>query len=180
MPSFHTTFTRRQLNRLGLASLGWSLAVIFAGCGSQNVQQYEATAETTMTWRVNYTNDPMEDKRGRYVEFVSTSLTNRNGEKPEGGVVQDDKGIWWGKVPPKPSIDEIEAAKKQPYEKIGSPELLRTVEYYVTYQQDGQTITLPTNYSVYRQVAKAYPNGTPLKFTMGLNNGSVEKATPIN
>ena len=169
-----------RLNKIGLASLGMSLAVMFTGCGSQEAQQYEATAETTMTWRVNYAHDPMEDKRGRYVEFESTSLTNRNGNKPEGGVVQDDRGIWWGKVPPKPSIDEVEAAKKQAYEKIGKPELLRTVKYYVTYEQDGKTITLPTNHGVYRQVAKAYPDRVPLKFTMGLNNGSVEKATPIN
>jgi hypothetical protein len=179
MLSLNKTFPRRQLNKIGLA-VGFSLAVIFTGCGSQNAQQYEATAETTMTWRVKYSKEPTRDALGRYVEFASTSLTNRNGEKPEGGVVQDDKGIWWGKVPAKPSIDEIEAAKKQSYEKIGNPDLLRTVKYYVTYQQDGRTITLPTNHSVYRQVAKAYPNGTPLRFTMGLNNGSVEKATPIN
>ncbi len=180
MRSPYKTLSRRQFSKIGWASVGFSLAVIFTGCGSQDAQQYEATAETTMTWRVNYSNDPMEDKRGRYVEFESASLTNRNGKKPEGAVVQDDKGIWWGKVPPKPSIDEVEAAKKASYEKIGKPELLRTVKYYVTYQQDGKTITLPTNHAVYRQVAKAYPNRTPLKFTMGLNNGSVEKATPIN
>lgn len=180
MPSKFKIFSRRQFSRICLASVSLGMAVMFAGCGSQQAREYEATAVTTITWRVNYSPAPLEDKRGRYEEFESVSLTNRNGEKPEGGVVQDDKGLWWPKVPPKPTIDEIEAGKKQPYEKIGKPELLRTVEYRVKYQQDGETINLPTNYSVYRQVAKAYPNGTPLEFTMGLNNGSVEKATPIN
>jgi hypothetical protein len=41
-------------------------------------------------------------------------------------------------------------------------------------------ITLPTNYAVYRQVVKAYPQQIPLRLTMGINNGSVEKAEPIN
>jgi hypothetical protein len=41
-------------------------------------------------------------------------------------------------------------------------------------------MTLPTNYAVYRQVAKAYPKNTPLRLTFGINNGSVEKAEPVN
>lgn len=169
-----------QLNRIALAGASLTIAFMFTGCGSQQAQQYEATAVATSTWRVRYTNDPMEDKRGRYQEFESVSLTNRNGEKPEGAVYQDDKGIWWPKNPPKPSVDEIEAGKKKPYEKIGKPELLRQVKYRVKYQQDGETINLPTNYQVYRQVVKAYPEQKPLTFTMGLNNGSVQKATPQN
>jgi hypothetical protein len=173
-------FSHGQFSRICLAAATFSAAIIFTGCGSQQAQQYEATANTTLTWRVNYSNDPMDDKRGRYEEFESVSLINRNGEEPEGAVMQDDQGIWWPKNPPKPTIDEIEARKKAPYEKIGKPELLRQVEYRVKFQQDGETINLPTNHSVYRQVAKAYPNGTPLTFTMGLNNGSVEKATPTN
>ena len=171
-------FSRREFSRIGLAVIGLSLAVIFNGCGSQQAQQYEATATATLTWRVNYTHDPLEDKRGRYETFESVSLVNRNGEKPEEAVFQDDKGIWWPKNPPKPTVDEIEAARKNPYEKIGKLELLREVEYRVKYDQDGERINLPTNYSVYRQVVKAYPD-TPLKFIMGLNNGTVEKATPI-
>jgi hypothetical protein len=173
-------FSRRQFSRICLASASLSLAIIFTGCGSQQAQEYEATARTTLTWRVNYANDPSEDKRGRYEKFESASLTNRNGEKPEGAVFQDDQGIWWPKSPPKPSVDQVEAGKKQPYEKIGKPELLREVEYRVKYKQEGESINLPTNYSVYRQVVKASPNQTPLTFTMGLNNGSVEKATPTN
>ena len=163
-----------------LAVLTFVIALIFAGCGVKTVDQYQATAQTTLTWQVNYTNDPMETKRGRFEEFESASVVNENGQKPAGRVVgPDDKGLWWSTVPPKPTIDDLEARKKRSYEQIGKPELLREVKYYITYQQDGQTMTLPTNYAVYRQVAKAYPNQTPLKLTMGINNGSVEKAEPV-
>ncbi len=164
-----------------LGCLAFALALIFAGCGVQTVSQYEATANTIQTWQVNYAHDPQEDKRGRFEEFQSVSLLNRNGNKPEGRVVgPDDKGLYWATLPPKPTIDEVESRKKKPYEKPGKPELLRQVKYYITYQESGQTITLPTNFEVYRQVVKAYPNQTPLQLTMGLNNGSVEKAEPQN
>ena len=163
-----------------LAILSFAITLSFAGCGVQTINQYEATARTTLTWQVNYSNDPMEDKRGRFEEFESTSIVNSNGEKPEGRVVgPDDKGLWWPTVPPKPTVDDLESRQKKPYEKPGKPELLRQVKYHITYQKDGQTITLPTNYEVYRQVVKAYPNKTPLQLTMGINNGSVEKAEPI-
>ena len=161
--------------------LAFFTAIAVTSCGVQTVERYEATAETTLTWQVNYTNDPMEDKRGRYEEFASASLTNRNGQKPEGRVVgPDDKGLYWSTIPLKPTIDDIEARQKNNYEKPQKPELLRQVKYYITFEQNGQTMTLPTNYEVYRQVVKAYPDRTPLKLTMGLNNGSVEKAEPID
>lgn len=164
-----------------LGCLAFALVLIFAGCGVQTVSQYEATANTIQTWRVNYTNDPQENKRGRFEEFQSVSLLNRNGNKPKGRVVgPDDQGLYWATLPTRPTVDEIEARQKKPYEKPSKPELLRQVKYYITYQESGQTITLPTNYSVYRQVVKAYPNQTPLQLTMGLNNGSVEKAEPQN
>ncbi|WP_019507985.1 hypothetical protein [Pleurocapsa sp. PCC 7319] len=178
MKKYLGVLSPQKLRKTYLVSVGLGLATMLIGCGSQQAQLYEATAETTLTWRVNYTHDPLEDKRGRYETFESVSLVNRNGEKPEEAVFQDDKGIWWPKNPPKPTVDELEAAKKKPYEKIGKPQLLRKVEYRVEYDQDGERVNLPTNYSVYRQVVKAYPD-TPLSFTMGLNNGSVEKATPI-
>lgn len=166
--------------QLLLVILSFTIAITFAGCGVQTINQYEATARTTLTWRVNYTNDPMENKRGRYEEFESVSVDNRNGEKPDSRVVgPDEKGLYWATNPPKPTVDDIEARQQKSYEEPGKPELLRQVKYYITYQQDGQTITLPTNYEVYRQVVKAYPNQTPLQLTMGLNNGSVEKAEPI-
>jgi hypothetical protein len=172
---------KKVWQQLSLAILSFTIVLALASCGTRNVTQYEATAQTNLTWQVNYTNDPSDGKRGSFEKFASASLENRNGQKPEGRVVgPDDKGLWWATIPPKPTIDEIEARQKTSYEKPGKPELLRQVKYYITYQQDGQTITLPTNYEVYRQVVKAYPNQTPLKLTMGLNNGSVEKAEPVN
>ncbi len=172
--------SRRKFNRIFLttASLGMAIALNSCATSESGAGQYEATAEATYTWRVNYTHDPLEDKRGRYEEFESTSLINVNGEKPEGAVSQDNKGIWWPKLPPKPSIDEVEAGKKKSYEKIGKPELLRQVEYRIKFNKDGERLNLPTNHAVYRQVAKNYPD-TPLNFTMGVNNGSVTKATPV-
>ena len=169
----------RQLPKLLLIIISFFIVTFIPSCGTQTIDSYQATAETTLTWQVKYTNDPTEDKRGRFAEFASVSLVNRNGKKPEAGVYQDDQGLWWAKVPPKPSVDEIEARRKRLYEKIGKPELLREVKYHITYQQNGQTITLPTNYSVYRQVVKAYPQKIPLRLTMGINNGSVEKAEPL-
>lgn len=167
-------------NHLGLVSASMSMVVLFSGCGSQQSANYEATANASITWRVPYyESDRANDKRPRYEEFESVALLNVNGEKPEGAVRQDDKGIWWPKEPPRPTVDEIEGGKKKPYEKIGTPEALRQVEYRVKYNQDGERINLPTNHDVYRQVVKAYPD-TPLTFTMGVNNGSVLKATPSN
>lgn len=174
-------FNRRKFNRICLASAGLGLAITLNSCGSSEsgAGQYEATAKTTYTWKVNYTNDPFEDKRGRVEEFESTSLTNVNGEKPEGAVSQDDNtGLWWPKLPPKPSRDEIEERKKSPAEKIGRLELGQKEEFRVKFNKDGERLNLPTNYKVYRQVVKNYPD-TPLSFTMGVNNGSVTKATPI-
>lgn len=172
--------SRRQLNQIVRGSVALAIAIALNSCGTSQSEagQYEATAKATYTWRVNYANDPTEAKQGRYQKFESASLVNVNGEKPEGAVMQDDKGIWWPKLPPKPTIDEVEAGKKKSYEKIGKPELLQQVEYRVEFNKDGERLNLPTNHAVYRQVAKNYPD-TPLNFTLGLNNGSVTKATPV-
>lgn len=173
------TFYRPQFSQICLVSATMSVAVLFNGCGSQQSSQYEATSKATITWRVPYyESDRTNDKRPRYEEFESVSLTSVNGVKPEGAVRQDDKGVWWPKEPVRPTVDDIEGGKKKPYEKIGKPEALRQVEYRVKYSRDGERINLPTNHSVYRQVVKAYPD-VPLNFTMGANNGSVMKATPI-
>lgn len=169
-----------KLKQIGVATLSLTLGILLNSCGTSQsgAGQYEATAKATYTWRVNYANDPMEAKQGRYEKFESASIVNVNGEKPEGAVLQDDKGIWWPKLPPRPTIDEMEAGKKRSYEKIGKPELLQQVEYRVKFNHEGERLNLPTNYSVYRQVARNYPD-TPLNFTMGINNGSVTKATPV-
>ena len=173
--------SRRNFVRVGLISLSFASAIALNSCGTSQsgAGEYEATAKATYTWRVNYTNDPTEDKRGRYEEFESTSLVNVNGEKPEGAVLQDDNtGVWWPKLPPKPTVEEMESRIKSPAEKRGKLELGRDVEYRVKFNRDGERLNLSTNYDVYRQVAKSYPD-VPLNFTMGVNNGSVTKATPV-
>ncbi|MBD2535210.1 hypothetical protein H6G97_39695 [Nostoc flagelliforme FACHB-838] len=40
--------------------------------------------------------------------------------------------------------------------------------------------TLRTNYEVYRQAVKAYPQRTSLELALGVNDNSVEKAEPVN
>ena len=170
-------FSRRNFQRLCLSIVIFSMAIAFNGCGTQEADNYEATATAKMTWVVEYSNDPLKDKRPRIEEFESVTLVNRNGEKPDGAVFQDDKEIWWPKEPPKPSLDEIEAKQKRPSEIIGKPRRLREVAYRVKFYKDGERLNVSTNHDVYRQVAKAYPD-TPLTFTLGVNNGSVTKATP--
>jgi hypothetical protein len=174
-PTYH-----QLIDNLSLMSIGFVLAIILAGCNSITVDRYEATALTTLTWQVPYSSNPSESKHVRFEEFASASLLNRNGQKPEGRVIgPDDKELWWPLIPPKPSLDEIEK-RETAYEKVaGRPELLRQVRYQIIYQQNGQAITLPTNYDVYRQVVKAYPQKRSLRLTTGLNDNSVTKAEPI-
>jgi hypothetical protein len=158
--------------------IGFGVAVALTSCNTVTTDQYEATALTTLTWQVKYSINPTTDKNPRFEEFASNSLLNRNGEKPEGRVTgPDDKGLWWPIAPPKPSIDDVEQ-RARPQEKPSRPELLRTEKYQISYQQDGQTVTLPTNYQVYRQVVRAYPLQKSLQLTLGVNDGSVEKAEP--
>lgn len=156
---------------------GVSVAIVVSGCSNITTTDYEATAKTTYVWQVAYSNNPnVGDKQSRFEEFGSTSLVNRNGLKPAGAVIgPDEKELWWSAIPPRPTLDEIEQ-RQQPYEKPGNPELLQKVDYSLTYRADGKTVTLPTNYDVYRQVVKAYPSRTPLTLTLGLNDSSVEKA----
>ena len=151
------------------------LTVALTSCDAVTTNQYEATALTTLTWQVKYSTDPVNDKNPRFEEFASNSLLNRNGEKPIGAILEDDKGLWWPILPPRPRIDEVEQ-RQQPQEEPSSPELLRSVKYQITYQQNGKKVTLPTNYDVYRQVARVYPSRKPLRLTLGINNASVTKA----
>lgn len=152
------------------------MAVALTSCDTVTTDQYEATALTTLTWQVQYSTDPVNDKQPRFEEFASNSLLNRNGEEPKDAVIgPDEKGLWWSKLPPRPTIDEVEQRQKSG-EEASKPELLRNVKYQITYQQDGQTVTLPTNHDVYRQVARAYPSQKPLQLTLGINNASVTKA----
>ena len=57
---------------------------------------------------------------------------------------------------------------------------MKDVKFKLTYGVGNSQNTLPTNYEVYRQVVKAYPQRTPLELTLGVNDNSVEKAEPVS
>ena len=61
--------TYSPLSQILLTLISFSFTLVLASCGTTNVEQYEATAITTLTWQVNYMNDPSEAKRGRFEEF---------------------------------------------------------------------------------------------------------------
>lgn len=156
--------------------VGGVIAIVLTSCSSVTTDQYEATAQTTYTWQVKYSLNPTSDKLPRFETFASTSLLNRNGLKPEGAVTgPDDRGLWWTALPPRPTVDEVEQ-RQRPQEKATTPELLKTVEYQISFGLGNEKRTLPTNYQVYRQVVKAYPQRIPLQLTLGINDNSVEKA----
>jgi hypothetical protein len=147
-------------------------ALTLSSCSNVTTSQYEATALTTYTWRVQYIDEPSP----QFENFATTSLLNRNGLKPEGAVTgPDDRGLWWPALPPRPTVGEVEQRKK-PQQEVSKPELLKTVEYKITYGVGSPQKTLPTNYDVYREVVKAYPSRIPLQFTLGVNDNTVEKA----
>jgi len=152
-----------------------TLLFTLSGCNHILTDHYEATALVTYTWQIAYT-----DKREqfpRHETFATNSLLNRNGQKPEGAVTgPDDKGLWWPALPPRPTVSEIEQ-RQEVNETPGAPELLKQVEYELTYQVGEESVTLPTNHQVYREVAKAYPSRLPLKFTLGVGGTSVDRAT---
>lgn len=169
-------FSNFQISRL-VSIVGVIVsAIALTSCSTVTTDQYEATARTTYTWQVKYSLDPTSDKLPRFETFASTSLLNRNGQKPEGAVTgPDDRGLWWPALPPRPTVDEVEQ-RQRPQEKASTPELLKAVEYQIKFGVGDKQRTLPTNYQVYRQVVKAYPQRTPLQLTLGVNDNSVEKA----
>lgn len=163
--------------------LHWTLAAIgvvlaLSGCVVAATNQYSATACVTYTWRVEYAINPQKPATTRVVNFASTSMLNRNGLKPADAVTgPDDHGLWWPGLPPRPTVNQIEQ-RQQPLEKASLPHLLKSVKYQLTYQTSGKSVTLPTNYQVYRQVVKAYPSKQPLKFILGLGQTFVLQAEP--
>uniref|UniRef100_A0A7C3VMH3 Uncharacterized protein n=1 Tax=Planktothricoides sp. SpSt-374 TaxID=2282167 RepID=A0A7C3VMH3_9CYAN len=165
-------------NRIRLKPLSSILSLVagmvIAGCNSIVTDRYQATAEVQYRWQVSYTT--AQEKFPRRETFAANSLTNINGQKPQGAITgPDDKGLWWPSLPPRPTVEEMEQ-RQQPGENIGTPELNKSVEYKLSYQVGQETVTLPTNHQVYRAVAKAYPERLPLKFTLGVGDASVDKA----
>lgn len=160
-----------------LVSLGVvnTLLLTLTSCNNILTDRYEATALVTYTWQVSYAHK--REKFPRQETFATNSLLNRNGQKPVGAVTgPDDQGLWWPALPPRPTVEQIEQ-KQQLNETPGSPELLKKVAYQLTYQVGEETVTLPTNHQVYREVALSYPSRLPLKFTLGVGDASVDRAS---
>ncbi|HEY9659997.1 MAG TPA: hypothetical protein V6C65_16190 [Allocoleopsis sp.] len=174
----HRSKISQNIKRGGLAITTFSLGWLLTSCAMIITTKYEATALTTYTWQVEYVSNPDKPIRNRREKFASTSLLNRNGKRPDDAVTgPDDQGLWWPAIPPRPTVDEIEAEKRS-QDQVGSPKLIKSVDYSITYEDEGKEFTLPTNYSVYRQVVKAYPNQTPLELTIAADNRFVTKADP--
>lgn len=170
----------RYSHQVLLPSMGAFLLLGLTACDRVQVSQYDATATTIYTWQVTYnrTSDRPHDVRRE--QFASTSLVNRNGEPPaETAIGPDERGLWWPPVPPRPTVDQIEARQQNSQEEVGSPELIKTVNYTFSYEQDGATISLPTDHAVYRKAIQARQQGQPLEVTLGLNNSRVEDVQPV-
>lgn len=177
-PKTPTSTATTPVRRRALALLaGLSLSSLMTGCTNLLIDDYEATAVTTYTWQVEYVTDPNKVHGSRIETFESTSLVNRNGIMPEGAVTgPDDRGLWWPALPPRPTVDDLEARQRDSQETIGNTEINKSVDYTLTYQAEGETVTLPTDYSVYRSAVRAYRDERPLELTLGINDASVEKA----
>jgi hypothetical protein len=159
------------------ALISVAVAIPLIGCNTVLTHDYEAVAVTTYIWQVEYTGDPNKTHDREIKRFASTSLVNHNGLMPDDAVTgPDDQGLWWPALPPRPTVDEMEDHKGRSHHTIGTPELIKQVEYTITYEADGRTITSPTDYAVYRQAVRAYRDERPLELVLGLGNGSVQQA----
>lgn len=169
--------------------MGAAVAVSLASCDGTTPEQlitdqittdqYEAVAKVTYTWQVQYSPNLGGDRKPRLEQFGSTSLTNRNGVRPDDAVTgPDDRGLWYPALPPRPTVDEMEDRQKSSSEEMSPPELLKDAEYSIAYSAPGEMRTLPTNYQAYRQAVRAYADQRPLLLTLGLRNGSILKAEP--
>ncbi|MEB3210999.1 MAG: hypothetical protein VKL39_06570, partial [Leptolyngbyaceae bacterium] len=175
--AMNVTSKFRPVRTLISLATGLSLSGLLTSCTTLLTNDYEATAVTTYTWHVEYVTDPNKVNGSRIEKFESTSLVNVNGIMPEQAVTgPDDQGLWWPALPPRPTVDELEAGQADSQETIGTPELNKSVDYSLTYQSEGQTITLPADYSVYRAAVRGHRDDRPLELTLGVNDGSVEKA----
>ncbi len=158
--------------------------LLVSGCTQVSTNAYEATADfeataaTTYTWQVEYEPRSGQDRPNdrRLEQFDSTTITNRNGIRPDAaGSGPDSQGLWWPVLPPEPTVDDIEA-QVRPGEIAGSPEVIKAVDYTITFDQAGESKTLPTDYDVYRQAVKAFERDRPLALTLGPQDASVLKA----
>lgn len=140
---------------------------------------FEATATTTYTWQVEYvprgsSRDRPNDRR--LEQFESSTVVNLNGIHPDAARSGPDaKGLWWPSLPPKPTVDDIESRQRKG-ETARPPEVIKSIDYLITFSQGGETKALPTNHDVYRQAVKAFARERSLALTLGPQDKSVLKA----
>ena len=171
--SFFPDVSRRQ-SIAPLATI--TIAILVPGCTNLLTNDYEATAVTTYVWQVEYSGDSDRPVDRRLERFATTSLKNVDGMQPDAAVSgPDDQGLWWPALPTRPTVDELEASQKAG-ERIGTPELIQTVDYTLSFYLDGGSQTLPSNYSVYRQAVKGKRDKRSLELTLGPAEKSVTKA----
>jgi len=162
-----------------------AIALSVGGCTQVSTNAFEATADfeataaTTYTWQVEYLPRSVSQDRPndrRLERFESTRVVNVNGIKPDAsGSGPDAKGLWWPVLPPEPTVDEMEDRQRKG-ETPRPPEVIKGIEYQITFNQGGESKTLPTDYDVYRQAVKAFDKDRPLALTLGPKDQSVLKA----
>ncbi|MGB7086721.1 MAG: hypothetical protein WBD47_14280 [Phormidesmis sp.] len=167
------------------AALVISVGTALGGCtevstnASEATADFEATAATTYTWQVEYVPRGVSQDRPndrRLEQFESTQVVNLNGIRPEAaGSGPDSQGLWWPVLPPEPTVNDIEDRRRKS-EIPRSPEVIKSVDYAITFNQAGETKTLPTDYDVYRQAVKAFEKERPLALTLGPQDKSVLQA----
>ncbi|MEM9008383.1 MAG: hypothetical protein AAGE59_33350 [Cyanobacteria bacterium P01_F01_bin.86] len=147
--------------------------------GTFIVDTYEATATTIYTWQVEYRPGGVTQDRpreGRIETFESSYRVNINGQPAtQNSGSADEKGLWWPALPPKPTVDDLEARQKN-REVFAEPQIQKDVQYTLAFEEAGQMVTLQTEYSVYREAVKANEAGRPLKLTLGREDAYVWKA----
>ena len=170
-----------RFNQTVLLLTSLTLSAALVSCDRTTTQQYQASATTTYTWQVEYqgTGGGAGERPPRIEKFAASELVNENGQQPEGAVTgPDDQGLWWGGLPPRPTVNQLEA-KQRSQEVIGTPKLRKSIDYTVTFRlPGGNNQTLPTRYEVYRKVVRAYKDRIPLEFTLDPAQNSVLKAEP--
>lgn len=181
LPSDFGVMRHSTIYAMGIACLGTMVGCQRLAIGDTLVtQHYEATAEVRYVWQVEYAESFDIARTIRQERFASTALTNRNGVKPEGAVTgPDERGLWWPELPPRPTVDELEA-RQGSRERRTDPQLIKQVDYALTYQVDGQeSVTLPSHDLVYRQAVKAHAQGQGLAVTLSADGSAVARAEAV-
>ncbi len=173
---------------LKTAGLSMGLGVALVGCnelatGSLEetlvTNDYEATAMTTYTWQAEYRPQgvsPDRPREGRIETFGSSYRVNINGQPvAEAFGNADEKGLWWPDLPPQPTVNDLEARQKT-REVFEAPQINKSVQYTLTFEQGGEQVTVRTEYSVYREAVRGHEAGRALQLTLGRAEAYVRRA----